>query len=45
MDDVSMLPKLTEEMLRRGYSDEQARKVLGENFLAFFARVQAAAGK
>jgi len=45
MEDVSMLPKLTEEMLRRGYSDAQVKKVLGENFLAFFARVQAAAGK
>jgi membrane dipeptidase len=44
MDDVSMLPKLTAEMLRRGYSDEQVKKVLGENFLAFFARVEAAKG-
>jgi membrane dipeptidase len=45
MADVSMLPRLTEEMLRRGYSDEQVRKVLGENFLAFFDRVQAAAAR
>ncbi len=45
MDDVSFLPALTEEMLRRGYSEAQVRGVLGENFLAFFARVEAAAAK
>ena len=41
LDDVSMLPKLTEELLRRGHSEAQVKKVLGENFLAFFARVEA----
>jgi membrane dipeptidase len=45
MEDVSMLPKIAEEMLRRGRSEEQVRKVLGENFLAFFARVEAVARK
>src|SRR3569623_305995 len=40
-DDYSMLPKITEELLRRGHSDAQVRKILGENFLAFFARVEA----
>jgi membrane dipeptidase len=43
MDDVSMLPKITAELLRRGQSKETARKVLGENFLRFFARVEATA--
>jgi membrane dipeptidase len=40
LDDVSMLPRLTEELLRRGHSDEEVRGVLGENFLRFFARVE-----
>jgi membrane dipeptidase len=43
MEDASMLPRLTEEMLRRGHGEAQVKKVLGENFLAFFARVEAAA--
>jgi membrane dipeptidase len=42
LDDVSMLPKITEELLRRGHSETRVKKVLGENFLAFFARVEAA---
>jgi len=42
LDDYSMLPKITEELLRRGHSEAQVKKVLGENFLAFFARVEAA---
>jgi membrane dipeptidase len=33
LEDVSKLPKLTEELLRRGHSDEEIRGVLGENFL------------
>jgi membrane dipeptidase len=41
MDDYSMLPKITEELLRRGHSEAQVKKILGENFLAFFARVEA----
>jgi hypothetical protein len=36
-----MLPKITEELLRRGHSEAQVKKILGENFLAFFARVEA----
>jgi len=44
-EDVSMYPKLTEELLRRGHSEAQVKKVLGENFLAFFARVEAARDK
>ena len=41
MDDYSMLPKITEELLRRGHTEAQVKKILGENFLAFFARVEA----
>jgi membrane dipeptidase len=40
-EDASMYPKLTEELLRRGHSEAQVKKVLGENFLALFARVEA----
>jgi membrane dipeptidase len=42
MEDVSKLPKLTEELLRRGHSEEEVRGVLGENFLKFWDRVEAA---
>jgi membrane dipeptidase len=41
LDDVSLLPKVTEELLRRGHSEARVKKVLGENFLAFFGRVEA----
>ena len=40
LEDVSRLPKITRELLRRGYSEEAVVKVLGENFLRFFARVE-----
>ncbi len=45
LDDVSFLPKISEELLRRGHSEAQVKKVLGENFLAFFARVEAVKAK
>jgi membrane dipeptidase len=45
LDDVSLLPKISEELLRRGHSAAQVKKVLGENFLAFFARVEAVKAK
>jgi membrane dipeptidase len=41
LEDYAALPKLTEEMLRRGWSETRIKKVLGENFLAFFTRVEA----
>ncbi len=40
LEDVSALPKLTRELLRRGHSEAVVRKVLGENFLRFFDRVE-----
>jgi membrane dipeptidase len=40
LEDVSKLPKITEELLRRGHSEEDVRKVLGENFLRFFSKVE-----
>jgi membrane dipeptidase len=42
LEDVSKLPVLTEELLRRGHSEEEVRGVLGENFLRFWDRVEAA---
>jgi len=41
LEDVSKLPRITEELLRRGHSEEEVRGVLGENFLRFFAQVEA----
>jgi len=43
LEDVSRLPRITEELLRRGHSEEDVRGVLGENFLKFWERAQAAA--
>ncbi|MCU1282093.1 MAG: hypothetical protein JWM53_5639 [bacterium] len=43
--DVSYFPKLAEELLRRGHSDEEVRGVLGENFLAYLSRVESASSK
>ena len=40
LEDVSKLPRITEELLRRGHSEEEVRKVLGENFLRVFAKVE-----
>ena len=40
LEDVSKLPRITEELLRRGHSDDEVRKVLGENFLRFFSKVE-----
>src|SRR4029453_14294509 len=40
LEDVSKLPQITEELLRRGHSAPQVRKALGENFLRFFSKVE-----
>jgi membrane dipeptidase len=40
LEDVSKLPRITEELLRRGHSEDDVRKVLGESFLRFFSRVE-----
>ncbi|MDQ6894201.1 MAG: dipeptidase [Acidobacteriota bacterium] len=45
LEDVSKLPRLTEELLRRGHSEKEVRGVLGENFLQFWERARGAAAK
>jgi membrane dipeptidase len=40
MDDCSMLPKITEALLRRGYSEEDIRKILGGNTLRVLAEAE-----
>jgi membrane dipeptidase len=39
-EDVSMLPNITYELLKRGYSEQDIRKILGENFLRVFAAAE-----
>jgi membrane dipeptidase len=43
--DVSMLPNITYELLKRGYSEQDIRKILGENFLRVFAQAERVARK
>ncbi|HZY10653.1 MAG TPA: dipeptidase [Bacteroidota bacterium] len=40
MDDVTHYPNITRELLKRGYSENKVRKILGENFLRVFREVQ-----
>lgn len=44
MNGMEDLVLVTYEMLRRGYSDNDVRKILGENFLRAFAGAEKAAG-
>ena len=39
LEDVSRLPGITEELLRRGYSEGEIRKILGGNHLRVFREV------
>ena len=43
IDSAADLPKITAALMQRGYSPEDCRKILGENFLRFFREVQATA--
>ncbi len=40
IDDVTMLPRITYELLAAGKSEETVRKVLGQNLLRVFERVE-----
>jgi microsomal dipeptidase-like Zn-dependent dipeptidase len=39
MEDCSKLPAITEELLRRGFSEGDVRKVLGKNVLCLMGEV------
>ncbi len=43
MEDVTRLPKITEELLRRGYTEPQIKGILGENLLKMMEKVEAVA--
>ncbi len=45
MEDVSKFPGLTEELIRRGYGDEDIKKILGLNVLRVMRRVEEVAGR
>ena len=40
MEDISKLPTLTYELMKRGYSDADIKKFLGENFLRVMSAVE-----
>jgi membrane dipeptidase len=40
MEDISKLPLITYELLKRGYSEQDVRKILGENFMRAFAQAE-----
>ena len=44
-EDVSQMPNITREMLRRGYTEEEIRKVWGGNFFRVFREVEELAKK
>ncbi len=45
LEDVSKYPALTAELLRRGYKDDEIKKVLGLNVLRVMREVEKVAGK
>ena len=40
MEDVTCLPKITEALMRKGYSDADIKKILGENILRVMGEVE-----
>src|SRR6266508_1566014 len=40
MEDVSHLPAIREELKRRGYSESDIHKIMGDNFMRVFAEVE-----
>jgi membrane dipeptidase len=39
LEDVSKMPNITGELIRRGYSEKDVKKILGDNFLRVFKEV------
>jgi membrane dipeptidase len=40
IEDISKLPVITYELLKRGYSEKDVRRVLGDNFMRAFAQAE-----
>jgi len=40
MEDATMLPKITGALLKKGYSEGDVKKILGENTLRLMADVE-----
>jgi membrane dipeptidase len=40
MEDCSKLPKITEALMRKGYSDEDIRKILGGNTMRVMKKTE-----
>jgi membrane dipeptidase len=40
MEDISKLPAIPQELKRRGYSEEDVRKIMGGNFMRVFAEAE-----
>jgi membrane dipeptidase len=40
MDDASMLPRITDALLKKGYSETDVEKILGGNLLRVMERVE-----
>jgi membrane dipeptidase len=45
MEDISKLPNITYELMKRGYSDADIKKVLGENLLRVMSEVERVASQ
>ncbi len=45
MEDISKLPNITYELMKRGYSDADIKKVLGENLLRVMSEVERVASE
>jgi membrane dipeptidase len=45
MEDVSKLPNITYELMKRGFSERDIKKILGENFLRVMSEVERAAAR
>jgi len=44
MEDASKLPKITDALLKKGYSDQDVEKILGGNILRVMEQVEKVAG-
>jgi membrane dipeptidase len=40
MEDISKLPSITYELLKRGYSEKDVKKILGDNFMRAFEQAE-----